>query len=329
MRAVRCRGWGGTADLRIEEIDPPELTPGSVRIAVRAAGVNFADTLIIAGQYQTKPPLPFTPGFEVAGEVVACADDVTRVQPGDRVLAVVDWGGFAEDVVAPESAVHALPDAVEDIAAAGFAVAYGTSHLGLKYRANLTADDVLLVHGAAGGVGLTAVEIGRRLGATVIATAGGAAKLKVAADYGAEHLIDYRTEDIRERVKEITGGRGADVVYDPVGGDVFDASLRCTAPGGRILVVGFASGAVPQIPANILLVKNLTVIGYTWGPYRELAPEMMKASFAELLAWLAEHKIRPHVSRTFPLEQAREALDELRARRSTGKIVLTIDRSAG
>lgn len=326
MQAVRCRTWGGAADLTVEEVDPPELTAGSVRIAVRAAGVNFADTLIIAGQYQTKPPLPFTPGFEVAGEVVACADDVTRVQPGDRVLAVVDWGGFAEEVVAPEDAVHALPDAVDDITAAGFAVAYGTSHLGLKYRANLEAEDVLLVHGAAGGVGLTAVEIGRRLGATVIATAGGADKLRIAADYGAKHLIDYRSEDIREKVKEITGGRGADVVYDPVGGAVFDASLRCTAANGRILVVGFASGTVPRIPANILLVKNLTVIGYTWGPYRHLAPDIMKASFAELLSWLADGKIRPHVSRTFPLDQVREALEELRARRSTGKIVLTIGR---
>jgi NADPH:quinone reductase len=326
VRAVRCRRWGGTADLTIEDIDSPELTPGSVRIAVRAAGVNFADTLIIAGQYQNRPPLPFTPGFEVAGEVVACAAGVTRWRPGDRVLAVVDCGGFAEEVVAPESNVCGLPDAVDDITAAGFPIAYGTSHLGLKYRANLAAGEILLVHGAAGGVGLTAVEIGRRMGATVIATAGSGAKLKVAAEYGAEHLIDYRSEDIREKVKEITGGRGADVVYDPVGGDVFEASLRCTAAGGRILVVGFASGTVPQIPANILLVKNLTVIGYSWGPYRQLAPEMMKASFAELLVWLAEGKIRPHVSRTFPLEQAREALDALRARRSTGKIVLTVER---
>ena len=326
MRAVRCRTWGGTADLTVDDIDPPELAPGCVRIAVRAAGLNFADTLIIAGQYQSKPPLPFTPGFEVAGEVVECAADVTRCRVGERVAAVVDLGGFAEEVVAAESDVYALPDAVDDVTAAAFTVAYGTSHFGLKYKADLAAGDVLLVHGAAGGVGLTAVEVGRRLGATVIATAGGASKLQVAAEYGAEHLIDYRTEDIREKVKEITGGRGADVVYDPVGGTVFDASLRCTAAGGRILVVGFASGTIPQIPANILLVKNLTVIGYSWGPHRRLAPELMKASFAELLAWLAEGKIRPLVSRTFPLEQAREALDELRARRSTGKIVLTVDR---
>lgn len=324
MRAVRCKTWGSPADLTIDDIEPPALAPGGVRIAVRAAGVNFADTLIIAGQYQIKPPLPFTPGFEVAGEVVECAADVIRCKVGERVLAVVSHGGFAEEVVAAESEVYPLPDAVDNVMAAAFPVAYGTSHFGLKYKAHLSEGEVLLVHGAAGGVGLTAVEVARRLGATVIATAGGARKLAVAAEYGAEHLIDYHTEDIRERVKDITRGRGADVVYDPVGGAAFDASLRCTAEGGRILIVGFASGTVPQIPANILLVKNLTVIGYFWGPYRWLAPEAMNASFAELLAWLAEGKIRPHVSRTYPLEQAREALEVLRARRSTGKIVLTV-----
>jgi NADPH:quinone reductase len=326
MRAVRCKTWGGPADLTLDEIDPPELAPGGVRIAVRAAGVNFADTLIIAGQYQFKPPLPFPPGFEIAGEVMECAVGVTRCKVGERVLAVVNFGGFAEEVVAAESDVYPLPDAVDEVTAAAFPIAYGTSHLGLKYKAALSPGDVLLVHGAAGGVGLTAVEVAKRLGATVIATAGGADKLAVAAEYGALHLIDYHTEDIRERVKEITHGRGADVVYDPVGGTAFEASLRCTAEGGRILIVGFASGTIPQIPANILLVKNLTVIGYTWAPHRQLAPETMNASFTELLTWLAEGKIRPHVSRTYPLEQAREALDALRARRSTGKIVLTINR---
>lgn len=324
MRAVVCRAWGAPSDLTVEDVEPPAMIERGVRIRVRAAGTNFADTLIINNRYQTKPSLPFTPGFEVAGEVLEVAPGVTRCWPGERVLAVVDKGGFAEQVVAPETDVCPLPDAVDDVAAAGFAVAYGTSHLGLKYRAGLSAGETLVVHGAAGGVGLTAVEIGKRLGATVIATAGGADKLAVAARHGADHGIDYRSQSVRDEVKALTDGRGADVVYDPVGGAVFDASLRCTAPGGRILIVGFASGAVPQIPANILMVKNITVIGYFWGAHRAFASETMEASLTELLAWLAEGKIHPHVSRTYPLEQAAAALDDLIARRATGKLVLTV-----
>lgn len=324
MRAVVCKQLGEPQDLVVEEIPAPPLTDDGVRIRVAAAGINFADTLIIAGRYQVKPQPPFVPGFEVAGEVLETGPKVTRCRPGDRVLAIVDWGGFAEQVVAPEAAVYTLAPSVDVVQAAGFAVAYGTSHLGLSHCARLTAGETLVVHGAAGGVGLTAVEIGKRLGATVIATAGGAEKLKVPAAYGADHLIDYRTEDIRERVKALTGGRGADVVYDPVGGDVFDASLRSTAPAGRILVVGFASGTVPQIPANILLVKNITVIGYAWGPWRTIAPDALDASFGQLLDWLAAGTIRPHVSRTFPLDQAVDALTALRQRKTTGKVVLTV-----
>ena len=325
MRAVLCKTWCKPADLIVEDVAPPPLVDGGVRIGVRAVGINFADTLIIAGKYQVKPEPPFSPGFEVAGEVLECAPGVNGCKPGDRVMAVVDYGGFAEQVVASAGNVHLLPDEVDDVTAAGFPVAYGTSHLGLKYRAGLAAGEVLLVHGAAGGVGLTAVEVGKRLGAEVIATAGGPAKLRVASEHGADHLIDSRAQDIRERVKTLTNDRGADVVYDPVGGAVFDASLRCTAPGGRILIVGFASGDIPQIPANILMVKNITAIGYYWGAYQAIAPEMMQASFAELLSWLAEGSLKPHISRTYDLTEAPAALEALKARKTTGKVVLTVE----
>ena len=323
MRAVLCKHWCTPADLTVEDIPAPDLPADSVRIAVRAAGVNFADTLIIAGKYQIKPPLPFSPGFEIAGDVLECGPGVSRIKTGDRVMAVIEYGGFAEQVVAPQSEVHVLPDTVDDNIAAGFPVAYGTSHLGLKYRARLQSGETLLVHGAAGGVGLTAVEIGKRLGAVVIATAGGEEKLQIAANAGADHLINSRGEDVRERVKALTDGRGVDVVYDPVGGPLFDASLRCTAPGGRILLVGFASGHVPQIPANILMVKNIDAIGFYWGAHRAFAPEIMKSSFEELLTWLGEGSLTPLVSRTYPLGEAPAALQELKARRTTGKVVLT------
>jgi NADPH2:quinone reductase len=324
MRAAVCRRFGDPSVLEIAEVPPPPLGPGCVRVAVKAAGVNFADSLLVAGTYQVKPPLPFSPGLEVAGTVTEAGPDAAGLGVGDRVLALLDHGGFAEQAVARAADVFPIPDNLDFAAAAGFAVAYGTSHLGLTAKARLKAGETLLVHGAAGGVGLTAVEVGRLLGATVIATAGGPDKLKVAAAAGAAHLIDYWREDIRERVKEITGGRGADVVYDPVGGAAFDASLRCTAPGGRIVVVGFASGKVPQIPANILLVKNIAVIGYYWGAHRDFAPAAFRASMEELLAWQAAGRLKPHVSRVLPLEKAGEAVALLTGRRSTGKVVLKV-----
>ena len=324
MRAVVCRQWCDPSGLRVEGVPTPPLTSDGVRIAVSAAGLNFADTLIIAGNYQIKPPLPFSPGFEVAGRVIECAPGVSRCKPGDRVMAVLEYGGFAEQVVAPEDCVFVLPDTIDAASAAAFPVAYGTSHFGLKYKAGLVAGEVLLVHGAAGGVGLTAVEIGKRLGATVIATASGAEKVRVCADAGADYALNSRAENLRDQIKEATEGRGVDVVYDPVGGRLFDVSLRSIAPGGRILIVGFASGEIPQIPANILLVKNVSVIGYYWGAHRSLAPDRMQASFEELLGWLAEGSLRPHVSQTYPLAEAVQALQALRARRTTGKVVLTM-----
>jgi len=327
MRAVVCKALGDESGLTIEDIAPPALPAQGVRIRVAAAGVNFADGLLIAGKYQEKQTPPFTPGFEVAGEVIEVAAGVETCKPGDRVMAILDAGGFAEQAIARASDVYVIPDAMDFVTAAGFPVVYGTSHHGLIAKAKLTAGETLLVHGAAGGVGLTAVEIGAALGATVIATAGGADKLAVATAHGAAHGIDYKSEDIRERVKALTHGRGADVVYDPVGGAVFDASLRCTAADGRILVIGFASGSVPQIPANILLVKNITVIGYYWGAYRRLDPDGLRRTYAQLLDWYSAGKLKPHVSQTLPLEQAGAAIGLLKSRSATGKVVLTIESS--
>lgn len=322
MRAIVCPAFGAPLELR--ELSSPPLAAGQVRIKVAAAGVNFADTLFINGKYQDKVEPPLVPGMELAGTVIELGAGVSGLAVGDRVMAAVTGGAFAEEAVALDTDVIRLPDSLDFVTAAGFPVAYGTSHLGLKWKANLQPGETLVVHGAAGGVGLTAVEIGRALGATVIATAGGPDKVKVALDHGAHHGIDYKAEDIRDRVKELTGGRGADVVYDPVGGAVFDASLRSIAPDGRILVIGFASGSVPQIPANHLLVKNVTVIGYWWGAYRKLAPQRVRDSLAECVQWWAEGKLHPHVSKTLPLAEAAEALELLKGRTATGKVVLTV-----
>lgn len=322
MRAVMVEQWGAPADLRVREAPPPVLPEGGVRIAVHAAGVNFADGLIVQGKYQEKPAFPFAPGFEVAGEVIEVAAGVSRVAPGDRVFAVLDHGGYADEAVAGEDDVHPLPAGMDYATGAAFPIAYGTSHFALADRARLAAGETLLVHGAAGGVGLTAVECGKALGATVIATAGGADKLEVARAHGADHGIDYRTEDVRQRVKDLTGGRGADVVYDPVGGAVFEASMRCTAPDGRLLVIGFASGTVPPIAANHLLVKNLSVIGVYWGAYRRLAPQRIAASFGQLRDWFEAGLLTPRVSHTFALEDAAQAIQALKDRSVTGKAVL-------
>jgi NADPH2:quinone reductase len=295
-----------------------------VKIAVRAAGLNFADLLMIGGTYQEKPPLPFSPGLELAGTVLACGPGVTRVAPGDRVMATVDNGAFAAEALARETDVHRLPDGIDDATAAGFPIAYGTAYGALKWRADLQPGETVLVHGAGGGVGLAAVEVAKAMGATVIATAGDAQKLAIAKAHGADHLIDYRTETLRTRVKEICGAGGVDVVYDPVGGDVFDQSLRCTSWSGRLVVIGFASGTVPQVPANILRVKNLSVLGLYWGSYRRHRPDLVAAGFEELVAWHQAGKLKPLVSQLFDLAEAPAALELLKTRRSTGKVVLRV-----
>ncbi len=323
MRAVVCKALGDEKGLVVEDFPSAVLPDQGVRIAVHAAGVNFADSLLVVGKYQEKREPPFIPGFEVAGVVTEVAEGVTTCKPGDRVMALVE-GGFAEEAVARQSDVYVIPDDMDFVTAASFPVVYGTSHHGLIEKARLKAGETLLVHGAAGGVGLTAVEIGHALGAKVIATAGGPDKLDIAIDHGADHGVDYKTEDIRDAVKALTNGHGADVVYDPVGGSVFEASLRCTAPDGRILVIGFASGSVPQIPANILLVKNITAIGYYWGAYRRLDPEGLRRTYTQLLEWWGQGRLSPHVSHILPLEQAAQAIGLLKSRAATGKVVLRV-----
>jgi NADPH2:quinone reductase len=324
MRAVLCQEWGGPEKLILADVPPPPMRDSAVRIRVHAAGVNFADLLLIAGQYQEKPGFPFIPGAEAAGVVIETGARVTGFEPGDRVMALTGLGAFAEEAMVDAPRVLRIPDSMDFAAAAGFPVAYGTSHGALEWRAHLQAGEWLLVTGAAGGVGLTAVEIGKAMGARVIACAGSAEKLAIAREHGADHLIDYSREDLRERVKSITGGRGADVIYDPVGGDVFDACLRSIAWSGRIIIIGFAAGRVSQVPANIVLVKNIDVIGFYWGSYQKHNPELLRRSFQQLFRWFEEGKLRPHISHRLPLAQAGDALMLLQQRQSTGKVVLEI-----
>ena len=325
MRAIRVHELGGT--LVCEEA--PSLSssggagPGEVRLRVHAAGVNFADTLMIAGSYQVKPSLPFTPGIEVAGEVVELGEGVERLALGDRVMGAVNQGGYGEEVVAEAARFCPVPDAMDWAVAGGFPVAYGTSHMALTYRAKLHPGEVLLVHGAAGGVGLTAVEIGKALGATVVAAAGTAEKCALARAHGADHAINYAEEDIRERVKELVGG--ADVVFDPVGGEAFMASLRCVNFEARLVVIGFAGGDIPQIPANYLLVKGLTAAGFVWGAYHDGHIDLIQRSYTALGELYAAGELRPHVSHTFPLEETAAALQTVVERRSTGKVVVLME----
>ncbi len=320
MRAMQITGYG--LPLALREVPTPVPGPGEVLLRVHSAGVNFADTLMRLGTYQEKPELPFTPGLEVCGTVEGRGPGVEAPPEGARVACFSGGGGFAEFAAVPAVRCVAVPAAMPDAEAAGFPIAYGTSHVALADRAKLAPGETLLVLGASGGVGLTAVEVGRLMGARVIACARGAAKLAVAQAAGAQHLIDS-DGDLRAGVKALGG---ADVVYDPVGGTLFEAALRATNSGGRLLPLGFASGTVPQIPANILLVKNLTAIGFYFGAFAALRPEVVRASFETLLGWYDDGKLRPHVSQLMPLEEADAALELLAARRATGKIVLEVAR---
>jgi NADPH:quinone reductase len=325
MRAVRCHQWGIPDVLRLDEFESPGLRPEQVRIRVHAAGINFADTLMVAGKYQVKPPFPFTPGLEVAGEVIEVGAAVPNVRPRQRVLAVLRrGGGYADEATVDAAAVVPIPDAMDFVTAAAFPVAYGTSHFALTHRGGLKPGETMLVLGAAGGVGLTAVEIGKHLGARVIAAAGGPDKLAVARQHGADEVIDYRSESIRDRVRDLTGGLGADVVYDPVGGDAFDQALRAVNWEARMLVIGFAAGRIQSVPANLILVKNISVIGVVWGAQAERDPVLVSRNLAELLRWWEAGRLKPLVAKTFPLAEAGAAMQALLSRRHAGRIVLEV-----
>ncbi len=320
MRAVQVAEIGQAP----KPVTAPVPAPGAgqVQIRIAACGLNFADLLMIDGTYQERPALPYTPGMELAGTVTALGAGVTSPGIGARVAVFAGHGGLADYGCFPAGRCLTLPDAMGFVEAAAFQVAYGTSHLALAHRARLQPGEVLLVLGAAGGVGLTAVEIGKLMGATVIAVARGAGKLEAARAAGADHLIDSAaTDDLRGAIRALGG---ADVAYDPVGGAQFTAALRSLRPEGRIVPIGFASGTVPQIPANLLLVKNLTVIGCYWGGYLSFRPAVLTDSLAQLLEWYAEGRLKPHVSHVLPLDRAGEALDLLRDRKSTGKVVVTL-----
>lgn len=320
MRAFQVKSHDTPPSL--SETDAPSPAKGEVQIRIRACGLNFADLLMSKGKYQDTPQTPFTLGLELAGEVTALGDAVDPALLGKRVAVFAGSGGLAEYGTFPAERCVILPDDMPFSDAAAFQVAYGTSHVALDYKAGLKAGETLLVTGAAGGVGLTAVEIGKRMGATVIAAARGKDKLEICRKAGADHLIDTTTDDLREAVKSLGG---ADVVYDAVGGDQFTAAFRACKPEARILVIGFASGDVPQIPANHLLVKNITVMGLYWGGYLKFRPEVLTDSMRKLFDWYSEGALRPHISHTLPLDQAAEALDLLRTRKSTGKVVVTMD----
>ncbi|WP_420012576.1 NADPH:quinone oxidoreductase family protein [Tateyamaria sp.] len=320
MRAMQVTELGKPLEMR--DVAKPDPAPGEVLVRIEACGLNFGDLLIVKGTYQEKPALPATIGMELSGTIEALGEGVAHLAVGQRVAAYSGFGGLAEYAAVRAEICVPIPDEMTAVDAAAFLIAYGTSHVGLDYKAALKPGERLLVLGASGGVGLTAVELGKLMGAQVIACARGPEKLAIAKEAGADHLLDSESVDLRAAVKALGG---ADVVYDPVGGDLFDAALRACNPEARLLPLGFASGTVPQIPANILLVKNLTVIGYYWGGYMRVNPKVLTDSFEVLFEWYRQGKLRPHVSHVLPLSQANEGLELLRSRQATGKVVIQTD----
>jgi NADPH:quinone reductase len=325
VKAVLCRQFGPPESLIVDDIPSPRPDPGSVVVSVKAASVNFPDVLVIQDKYQFKPPLPFSPGCELAGVVKEIGEGVTRVKPGDRVMAYTPYGAFAEEAVFDAARAIAIPDGMDDSTASALLVTYGTTEHALQDRAGLKAGETLLVLGASGGIGLAAIEIGKALGARVIACASSDAKLAVCRERGADATINYAAGDFRDQLKQITGG-GVDVVCDPVGGPYTEPALRSTAWRGRLLAIGFAAGDIPKIPLNLPLLKGCAIVGVFWGEFVRREPDRFAASVARLAAWYREGKIRPHISQTFPLERTAEALRLMADRKVTGKVVITMDR---
>lgn len=321
-RAVRCAVFGVSESLTVADVELPAPRLGQVHVALQAAGVNFADALIVAGKYQVKPALPFTPGLEGAGEIVELGAGVEELQLGQRVAVVTRPGGcYATGIVIDAAHVVPLPDQIDFGIAACMPVAYGTAHFALLDRGKLRAGETLLVTGAAGGVGIAAVEVGKLLGARVIAAARGSKRLELPLSRGADEVLDYSSESLRDRVKALTDGKGADVILDPVGGDVFDQCLRAVNDEGRILVVGFASGRIPSVPANLILIKNCSIVGVDFGIEMDGRPAL-RERLSELFSWHAQGRLKPHISARLPLEEAGTALRRLADRATEGKIAL-------
>jgi len=323
MRAVLCKEVCMPEDLVVEDV--PSLRPGKgqVVLSVKAAGVNFPDILIIQGKYQFKPDFPFSPGGEVAGVVKEVGEGVTSLKPGDRVIGSSGWGGFAEELVVDADRTIAMPDEMDFVPASAFVLTYGTSYHALKDRAQLKAGETMLVLGASGGVGLSAIQIGKMMGAKVIAAASTDEKLEVCKANGADELINYARDDLRTRVKEVTSGKGVDVVYDPVGGAFSEPALREMAWKGRFLVIGFAAGEIPKVALNLALLKGCSIVGVFWGAFTRKEPDANQTNNEELLQYFAQGKVKPHIHATYPLERAADALNDVLHKRVSGKVVLT------
>lgn len=322
MKAIVCKAWGPPDSLELQDLPDLVPGPGEVVVDVRAGGVNFPDVLTVQGKYQVKPPLPFTPGNEFAGVVRALGEGVRGLAPGDQVIGFTQTGAFAQQAIAPAAALMPMPPGMDFDTAAAITLTYGTSHHAVVDRGQLKAGETMLVLGAAGGVGLAAIEIGKALGARVIAAASSAEKLEVCRQHGADVLIDYTKEDLREALKAATGGRGPDVIYDPVGGQYSEPALRSIAYRGRHLVIGFAAGEIPKLPWNLMLLKSASVVGVFWGDFARREPQKNLAAMREMLGWMAEGKLKPLVSKRYALGETAQALNDMAERKVTGKVVI-------